>query len=418
MTLSPVRAGQKVHQDVLDRLECAMAETRCRQRRLAVLLVHLPRFRNVHLSVGYDASERLMAGIEANLPGLLRSEDFVARLWGHDFVAVLPSMSNSAQAELAAHRIVNRFEEPCMVDGQIMFVPAQVGGAFYPDDGETAEALLQCAEHALIHALDAGQDVIFYNKPREPLEVTDGELRDVVLNNRLILYLQPQVEIATGALASAEALARWPRDGRNVSPVAFVPQAERCGLIMNLTRWSLNAALRASSESKDSGRSLPVAVNLSPCVIQERGLVEHILDALNIWGVPSDHLTVEVTENALMDDPVLCTRVLARLGDAGVRVAIDDFGVGYSSFAYLKRFVANELKIDKTFMAGLLDHDKTLRLVDAMIDLGHRLGMSVVAEGVESQEVLDKLGELGCDYAQGYLTGAPEPAEYFLQRSP
>lgn len=402
------------HQWMLDRLRGAMTESGRGNRKLAVLLIHLTRFRTVHVRVGYDAAERLMDGIEANLPGLLRSDDFVARLWGHDLAVVLPALSSPAQAELAAQRILHRFEEPVMVDGQLMFLPVQIGGAFYPGDGETAEALLQSAERALIEALDGGHNVTFYTKPQETLSVADGELRDVVLNNRLRLYLQPLVDIKTGAVVSAEALARWPRDGRSVSPAAFVAQAERCGLIMDLTRWSLNAALRVSSESRQRGRFLPVSVNLSPRVIQEKGLVEHILDALNIWGVPSDHLTVEVTENALMKDPDLCTRVLARLGAAGVRIAIDDFGVGYSSFAYLKCFVVDELKIDKTFMSGLLEDEKTLRLVEAMIDLGHRLGIKVVAEGVESREVLDRLADLGCDYVQGFFTGIPAPAERFL----
>ena len=410
-----VGGGSTAHRAVIERIERAMEASRHEKRKLAVLLVHMPRFRNLHISVGYDDSERLMAGIEASLPALLRPEDYVHRLWGQDFVVMLPGISDPAQAELAANHIVTRFEEPIMVAGQLLFMPAQIGAAVYPECGESAEGLLQCAERALMGASQSEQSIAFYGSPQRADEVADGELREAVLNNRLMLYLQPRVAIATGAVAGAEALARWPRGDDRVTPEVFVAQAERNGLIMALTRWSLNSALRASGESARQGRPLPVAVNLSPRVVHESGVVEHILDALSIWGVPNSNLTVELTESALMENPVLCARILEKLFDAGVRVAIDDFGVGYSSFAYLKRFVANELKIDKAFMAGLVDDDKTFHLVEAMVDLGHRLGMSVVAEGVESREILDRLGQLGCDYAQGYFTGCPVPAERFWE---
>jgi len=417
MSSSASGASVRAHRNALQRLQRAMSKSDEQEQNLAVLLVHMPRYRSVHLSVGYDNAEFLMDGIAASLPALLRPEDTVCRLWSHDFVVLLPCIAHPAQAELAAQQIINRFEEPLMVAGQTLFMPAQVGIVLYPDFGDNAEDLLQCAERALMNASRTDQSVVFYGQPQSDDGIADGELREAVLNNRLRLFLQPRVEIATGYIAGAEALARWPGGEDTVNPEVFVAQAERNGLIMALTRWSLNSALRVSSECARQGRFLPVAVNLSPKVVHEKGVVEHILDALSIWNVPSRDLTVELTETALMRDPAVCARLLERLFDAGVRVAIDDFGVGYSSFAYLKRFVAHELKIDKAFMTGLLDDEKAARLVEAMIDLGHRLGMSVVAEGVESGEVFDRLAQMGCDYAQGFYTGPPVPAEGFFELS-
>jgi len=236
--------------------------------------------------------------------------------------------------------------------------------------------------------------------------ISPADLREAIEGGQLEVYFQPIWDLRAARITGAEALARWqhPRLGP-ISPAQFVAMAETSGMIAELTRWSVNASLQHAVEARRAGLRLPVSINLSAVAFAERGLVEHLLDALKLWGVPARDLVIEVTETAIISDLDRGAHILDRLSDEGVRVSIDDFGVGNSSFAYLREFPATELKIDRSFVTGMIQNPRSAQLAKAMIDFAHHLGMQVVAEGVEDKATLGKLAELDCDYAQGYVLG-------------
>jgi len=226
-----------------------------------------------------------------------------------------------------------------------------------------------------------------------------------------VLYYQPKVDLRTGHLDSVEALVRWQHPVRGiVPPDQFIPLAEHTGLITPLSHWVLTAALRQCRAWCDAGLGIRIAVNLSARLLQDEHLVDSIVELLQTWGVTSDLLQVEVTESAVMADPARALQILTRLHDMGIRIAIDDFGTGYSSLAYLKKLPADEIKIDKSFARDMPGNADDVTIARSVIDLGHNLGLSVVAEGVEDRVVWDQLAEMGCDLAQGYYLSRPIPA--------
>ena len=275
-------------------------------------------------------------------------------------------------------------------------------------DDRSAEAALSLAEHSA--------DRMSLAPPRDatPL-ISPADLRDALHTGQLEIHFQPIWDLRAARITGAEALARWthPRLGP-ISPAQFVAMAESSGMIAELTRWSVNASLQHAVEARKAGLRLPVSINLSAVAFAERGLVEHLLDALKLWGVPPRDLVIEVTETAIISDLDKGAHILDRLAAEGVRVSIDDFGVGNSSFAYLREFPATELKIDRSFVTGMVQNARSAQLAKAMIDFAHHLGMQVVAEGVEDKATLGKLAELDCDYAQGYVLGHAKPAAQFV----
>ena len=271
------------------------------------------------------------------------------------------------------------------------------------------------AELAHDEALRIGEPFSIYVPESTPVEILYGELRDDIAANKLDVMFQPLYDLRSARVASVESLARWTTAAYGaVPPSDFVPFAERSDLIVPLTRWSLNASLRHAAALHRGGAPLDVAINLSPRVFAEQGFAEQLLGALDIWGVPADSVIVEITETALLTDLDMSVRVLRRLRDRGIRVAIDDFGTGYASFAYLRHFPATELKIDRTFVDGMLADPRTEQVVRAMIEVAHRLGLDAVAEGVENAETMRRLDAMNCDIVQGYHIGHPVPAETFV----
>ncbi len=378
---------------------------------LGVMLVRIRRLRQINAIFGYEAGDRLMAAVHALIERVLRPADEVIRVGDTQFAVLLPGVRNANHALLAANRVILAFEEPVITGERQILVATAVGVSVYPDHGDTAEELYRGADLALTDALRSSDRVAVYSAFGAPLQVEYGELYETILNNRLELYLQPIWDMRRRTTVGVEALSRWCHPSAGwVSPALFIPFAEQTGLIAQLTRWSLNTALRHCAHAREEGIRLPVSVNLSPLVFAERDIVEQIMDVLRIWDIPAGMLVAEVTETALTEDPLPIARVLERLCAAGIRIAIDDFGTGYSSFTYLQRFPASLLKIDKTFVADLFDDDKNAQLVRSMIDLGHNLGMAVIAEGVENQATLECLAGMGCDFAQGYHLARPAPA--------
>jgi EAL domain-containing protein (putative c-di-GMP-specific phosphodiesterase class I) len=285
-----------------------------------------------------------------------------------------------------------------------------------PQDATTAEQLLHHADVALRQACRTGREVVAYSECERsedrPNIKIERAFEAAIDQSELVLHFQPKVDLDTGFVTGMEALSRWPaNDGRTVSPDRFIKLAERNGLILPLTLWSFDAALRECRSWQSTLPGVSVAVNLSATLLVEPELTDLVRQALMLWELPAELLTLEITESAVMSHVESSLVALQRLSELGVRLALDDFGTGYSSLAYLKKLPVDELKIDRVFVEDMLSTDEDRCIVQAVIDLAQNFGLTVVAEGPEDEETLDALALMGCAQAQGYVVGRPMPAE-------
>jgi diguanylate cyclase (GGDEF)-like protein len=392
---------------LFEAIESRLARARQKGQHLGVLLLRLRRLREFRIGFGYAAADRMAELAHRRMVEVLRPADTVLRTGEAEFVVIVPDMPNPDHALLAAH-----------LDERAVLATVAVGIARGPDDGDTADVLLRRAEQAYRKARLSVDRLALFSPDFDAVDVPHADLHEAIVNNRLQIHLQAQWDLQRDHLAGAESLARWnsPQWGQ-VEPSSFIPLAEQTGLITPLTRWSLNNTLHHCAQARRLGLDIPFSINFSPRVLPERGVVEQILDALRIWDVPPESIVLEVTETAVLEDPAVSARLLHRLRDAGLRISIDDFGTGHSSFSYLQQLPASELKIDKTFIADMCHGPRPLKLVRSLIDFARNLDMEVVAEGVEDRETLEQLRELGCDRAQGYYIGHPMPAAEFIERN-
>jgi diguanylate cyclase (GGDEF)-like protein len=383
---------------------------------LGVLLVRLLRVRELQILFGYALGIRLVETAIETITAVLRPQDEIVQLGENEFVLLLPDLLSPNHAVLAAHRVVRTFQRPVPVDGHGILATVAVGIALAPDHGNTADALCRRADIAFGEARRSGDSVALYTPVEQLLDVPYGELRHALEQGQLDVHLQPILDLRNDRVIGAESLARWTSPGLGaIRPDIFVPVAERTGLIGEMTRWSVNVTLRHTAIGQFAGRGMHVSINLSPRVFLDHSFADQMLSALKIWDVPPQAVVLEVTEGAMMEDPVHSASVLRTLREQGISIAVDDFGTGYSSFSYLRKFPANEVKIDQTFIMEMSSDPRTAQLVRSMIELAHRLDMRVVAEGVEDQETLDLLRGMDCDFAQGFHIGRPQPAEQFIE---
>jgi EAL domain-containing protein (putative c-di-GMP-specific phosphodiesterase class I)/GGDEF domain-containing protein len=378
--------------------------------RVGVLLVHLRGIRQLVALLGFEAGTALMDATAARLTEVLRPLDRIWRTGPDEFLIVLPGLLGSNHGILAARKVLREFESPLSVQDRPMTPLLSLALAVATDSDQNREQVIRRAMSALDHALVSNSRFVLASEAPADLWLQD-DLRDALVNNELSVEFQPIFRIANRQVVTVEALARWrsPRHGL-ISPNRFIALAEQAGLAPELTRWSINAVLREYAPLRRRRPDLRCALNLSPKVFSLSGVEEQILAALKIWDIPATALTLEVTETAVMDDPELSSATLRNLRDRGVRVAIDDFGQGYSSFTYLKHFPATELKIDQSFVTPMAIDHRAHQLVRSMIGIAHHLGMEAVAEGVEDAATLEQLAALGCDLAQGYHLGRPADA--------
>jgi diguanylate cyclase len=383
---------------------------------LAVMFLRVPGLHEINLRFGYDQGERAGEKVYELIAHALRPIDQVFRAGDDRFVIVLPGMLNHNHVLLASARLAQAFEQPLSGDATPWQVRAVMGAAIYPEHGLNADLLCRRAGMALDEAQRRGELCSIYQLHDTQVEIFYEELRDAIEANRLRVFFQPVWDLQSNRISGVESLARWTSAHHGeVSPASFVPFSEQSDLISALTRWSVNATLRqAASLSTES--PLSFAINFSPRVFARPGTTEQLLGALDIWGVPPTSLVVEITETALVNDLESSMSVLHRLRDMGVRIAIDDFGAGYASIAYLRRFPATELKIDQSLVGALHDDPHTGRLISAIINMAHHMDLATVAEGIEHQDTQDLLTDMGCDYGQGYHLGRPEPATDFVAR--
>ncbi|MFP5390968.1 MAG: putative bifunctional diguanylate cyclase/phosphodiesterase [Gammaproteobacteria bacterium] len=398
-------------------LDQAIARAEEREQ-VVVLMMDLDRFKHVNDVLGHSFGDALLRQVAERLQGQLASVHApaqLARLGGDEFAVLLPGVG-VAQAQAIAARILHALELPLSLDDQTVDIGAGVGIAVFPEHGSSAEALMSMAEVAMYAAKQRGDGAVLYDSAMDKgSEQGLGlltELRNAIERNELRLHVQPKLQLDTGAVVGVEALVRWQHPERgNVFPDEFIPFAEQTGFIRVLTRWVLEQSAMLARSLAVQGIEIKVSVNLSTRDLLDQDLPAKFSDILARHQVEPHSFCLEITESAIMDDPVRAQGTLERLHAMGVDLSIDDFGTGYSSLAYLKRLPVDELKIDKSFVLNMENDVGDTKIVRSTIDLGHNMGLRVVAEGIESEAVWRLLAALGCDQGQGYFMSRPIPAE-------
>jgi diguanylate cyclase (GGDEF)-like protein len=399
-----------------DRLDQALDESGRDGRPLALLILALDRFREINNTLGHHNGDLIIRELAERLGDVLGEPDRVARLRGDEFAALLPG-ANVALARQIGGKLLGVLERPFMVQNLPIEVGASVGIAAAPEHGREAEVLLRRADLAMQVAKRESSGCVVYSPECDPYDPSRlallGELRRAIEADQLFLFYQPKVDVKTRTVVGAEALLRWrhPRRGL-VSPGDFIPLAEEAGIIKPLTWWVLEQAVKQCRAWEKADLGLDVAVNLSARSLHDPQLTDRITNLLADHGVAPSRLQLEVTESAVMTDPTRAADILGHLGALGVGVSIDDFGTGYSSLAYLSKLPVSEIKIDKSFVIGMGGNGGRDRaIVRSTSDLGHNLGLRVVAEGVEDEKSFELLRSYTCDVAQGYYIARPMSAD-------
>jgi len=385
---------------------------------VGVLALDLDNFRDVGDTLGHAEADALLGQVAERLRAAAGPENLVARLGGDDFGLLALGSDGSSMLELAIC-IRAALDEPFVVAGLRLGVSASVGVAWAPEHGDDAEALLRHAEVAMYLAKVRRTGIEVYDPEIDPHSaerlVLAAELREGIARGELLLHYQPKLELATGDVVGVEALVRWrhPRRGL-IPPAEFIELAERTDVIGALTMSVLRMALGQTAAWRRVGLNVPVAVNLPAQMLLDANLPGDVASLLARFGLEGGSLMLEITEGSLIHDPHRSAQILDSLSAMGVRIAIDDYGSGYSSLAWLKRFPVDELKIDRSFVTELVRDESDAAIVRSTIELGRSLGITVVAEGVETADVLEELAAYGCDVAQGFLISTPVPAAQFV----
>ena len=387
---------------------------------IVVLLFGLNAMKQINETLGYEFGSRCIQEIAGRMRGHLAGHRIFARVEGDEFGMMLEGGGDEAALESVAQDLLAAISQPLRIDGHDVFLTASLGMSVSPRDGADADALFKHADAALHRAKQLGRNCFcFYTPDMDAASVRHlkllGELRRAVEHGEFDVHYQPQVDIASGRISGAEALLRWesPKQGP-VPPSEFVPLLEETGLILTVGEWVLARVCRDLARLEAAGLEVPrVAVNLSARQFLQQDLVEQVERLLAAHRVPAERLMLEITETLLMQDPGSAMTVLRRLKAIRVGVALDDFGTGYSSLGYLKHFPVDELKVDKSFVAGVTESQADAAITDAVIRLAHNLGIKVVAEGVENEAQLAFLKQHGCDLSQGFLTGRPVEFDAF-----
>ncbi len=399
-----------------ERLEHGLRVARESAGTLALVLMDLDRFKDVNDTLGHQAGDALLLEVGARVRGALRDGDLVARLGGDEFAVLLPGADRQTAVAIA-RRILAVLTAPIAVEGRALTVGASLGLAVYSEHGDDSATLMRHADVAMYVAKRTGGGCALYDPAQDqhsPARLSmENDLREAIVAGRLQLFYQPKVELGTNRLCGVEALVRWPHPAHGlIAPDQFIPLAEQTGLIVPLTQWVMEEALRQLHAWEQDGLCLGVAVNLSTRALHDPTLPDTVAWLLKRYAIAPRRLTLEVTESMLMADPAQSRAVLTQLAGLGVLLSIDDFGTGYSSLGYLMELPVREVKIDKSFIVEMDRDEKHVAIVRSVSDLGHNLGLCVVAEGVETEAAWQCVRALGCAVAQGYYLSRPlAPAE-------
>jgi diguanylate cyclase (GGDEF)-like protein len=380
-----------------------------RKANLALIVADIDGFARLNAAHGYDFGDQALQYVARQLREVTRAQDYAARIGDNRFALILPGVMNAGHAELAVQKLFRLLEVPFDGGKGKVRMTATVGAAMCPLHASQAEFLLRQAEKSLELARGTGQRWLFPPESADDRGFSEFwdleiELDGAVQRGETYLVYQPKLRLSDLQPVGAEALMRWQHRARGlVSPEQFIPIAEQTGQIKGMTIWALNSALRHAAEWKVPHGQFSIAVNVPAELVGQEDLPDLVENALKLWEAPDVQLVLEITERSLVMDPRHSFRILSRIRDLGVKISIDDFGTGYSCLAYFKDIPADELKIDKSFVAGLLIDASCADITSLIIDLAHRFGMSVVAEGVEDEETLDALRQRHCDVVQGHL---------------
>jgi diguanylate cyclase (GGDEF)-like protein len=380
----------------------------------AVMVVNIDRFALINNALGHLVGDRLLRAVAGQLQALVPQGGMLARLWGDQFAFLLEGAGVDA-ARRFADAVLAALRDPVTLDGQRLDIEAGVGIALYPDDGLDAATLLRRAELALAAAKRRHAGIAFAletgaEPAHEQLSLI-GDMRRALAAGEFTLAYQPKLALASGRIVAVEALLRWQHPERGgIAPARFIPFAEQTGFIREITPWVLEAAVRQAAVWHAAGLDIAVSANLSTLDLLDPHLGRRVRDLLERHAVPARRLCLEITESALMDDPALAQAHLDELAGLGIKLSIDDYGVGQASLAYLKSLPVDELKLDRSFITAITESPRNAAIVESTIMLSHALGLTVVAEGVETPAELRWLREHGCDIAQGYGIGRPMTA--------
>lgn len=395
----------------------AIAATRGRHEPLAVLRCEIDRYRDLEEALGCEAADSIMRAAAGRLKPLVQEPAMLAQIAEGEFAVVLPA-AGGQQARSFAHGLLDALSEPLEVDGMLIDARGRIGISLFPGHGLEPETLLRRAGIVLGHARRSGSCVALYTGG---LDVERGrhitlmaDLRHAVRRGELRLFCQPKLHMKPRRLCGAEALVRWDHPTLGLlNPSEFVKLAEGAGLITPVTYWVLDAALRNGFEWRERGLVQPISVNLSAHDLLDPRLIDRVADQLATWGTPAGSVDFELTESALMEDPDAALNTLHALKRLDVSLTIDDFGTGYSSLSYLRKLPVDAIKIDQSFVRGMVADRDSATIVRSTIELAHNLDLEVIAEGVEDENTFTALADLGCDAAQGFCISQPMPVGDF-----
>ena len=420
-------AHQALHDDLTglanrtqfgQRLDEALEAEGDEEKALAVFFIDLERFKEVNDALGHDWGNELLTVVGARLAEVVGEGEIVARLGGDEFGVLSERATDESSALAVAERLRTAIALPCEIAGVSLEVQGSIGIAIAPEHGTTRDELLRRADIAMYAAKRMGAPQVFSPglDDNSPLRLAmTGELRRAIEGGELVVLYQPQVDLREGIVRGAEALVRWRHPTRGfLGPEAFLAAAEQGGLMRNLTRYVLEESLVQLRAWRSTGMEIDLAINVSARDLADARFPDEVATALAEYGVEPSWLELEVTESVLLSDRLRTSRMLERLVDQGVRIAIDDFGVGYSSLGQLKTLPANVLKIDRSFVSSMESDRSDAAIVSSTIELAHRLGLQVIAEGVETPAHLARLRAAGCDIGQGHLLGRPLPGDQIV----
>jgi diguanylate cyclase (GGDEF)-like protein len=406
------------NRNLFDRFLTRSLEERSVGRLIAVMLMDLDGFKEINDTMGHHVGDSVLRELASRLTARISEHGIVARLGGDEFGFVLPDLPDAEHVGELGRAILSELERPVGVDGLALELRASLGVSISPEHGEERSLLLRRADVAMYTAKSSGGGIEVYDPSGDRHStrrlILANELRAAPRSDAIELWYQPVADLASGAVLGCEALLRWNHSLHGpIPPEEFIPLAEQSGIIGELTWWVLDAAIRQVRVWHDRGQNLSVSVNITARTLLEADLLDRLAHMLAAMEVEPRWLSLELTESSIMADPIRSQKMLAALGDLGVRLAIDDFGTGYSSLTRLKQLPIHVVKIDKSFVMSMSVDEGDLAIVRSTIDLARNLGHTVVAEGVEDQSTWDRLAELGCDWAQGFYLARPMAAPIF-----
>lgn len=407
-------------------LRTTLGQASEKDQKVGLFYVDLDRFKEINDTLGYKNGDLIIKEVGSRLIGHLENRGLVARVCGNEFAILIPLIESSEAAVLVARQIQRALEPPVVLDSLQLEVRASISIVLFPDHGKTADDLMRHADMAMPEAKKANREAIFYDPKFDcysPERLTLlGELRKAIYSDELELFYQPKIDLKTGHVFGFESLVRWqhPRQGL-IPPAEFVPIAERGGLSKPLSLWVLNQSSKQWSQWSEKGWDFSISVNLSVRDLMDSELPGAVEAILHKHNMPPDRLVLEITESAMMEDPARARETMLALSGMKVYLSIDDFGVGFSSLSYLKNSPVDEIKVDRSFVIDMAEDTDDMTIVKSTIELGHTLGLKVVAEGVERSTHFELLKQMGCDAAQGHYICQAKPArdiEEWLRTTP